>query len=137
MCGAASALRYAGRQSRRAGNNTQRPTVARMNATRESERAHTRQLLALFCLWKALLLTLAAFCPGPGYDTSALILLKPGVDRHQSFSSFSRFDRIALNLFRWDAAYFVSAAEKGKAHEQEWAFSWAYSKVLRFSARRK
>jgi phosphatidylinositol glycan class V len=90
------------------------------------------RLVVIFCLWKILLLTLAAFCPGPGYDTSALILLDSSTNRHKNFHQRSRSDRLTLNLLRWDALYFVKAAERGKAHEQEWAFSWAYSKLLSF-----
>jgi phosphatidylinositol glycan class V len=97
----------------------------------------TRRLALVFLLWKTLLLTLAAFCPGPGYDTSALILLDPSANRHKNFSQLSWTDRLTLNLFRWDALYFVKAAERGKIHEQEWAFSWAYSKLLGFVAQCK
>ena len=93
-------------------------------------KGHVRHLVLIFCLWKALLLTLAAFCPGPGYDTSALMLLDPSIKRHETFSKLSRHDRLTLNLFRWDSVYFVQAAERGKVHEQEWAFSWAYSWLL-------
>ncbi|KAF1911206.1 GPI mannosyltransferase 2 [Ampelomyces quisqualis] len=93
-------------------------------------KGHLKTLVLVFVLWKVLLLTLAAFCPGPGYDTSALILMDPSVDRHESFLKSSRPDRLTLNLFRWDALYFVEGAQRGKTHEQEWAFSWAYSWLL-------
>jgi phosphatidylinositol glycan class V len=85
-----------------------------------------------FFLWKALLLTLAALCPGPGYDTSALIFIDPSLKRHKTFSNSSWGDRLILNLFRWDALYFIKAAVRGKVHEQEWAFSWAYSWLLSY-----
>lgn len=106
--------------------------TANMATTKGEEKHHIRHLVFIFCLWKALLLTLAAFCPGPGYDTSALMLLDPTANRHNNFSKLSRSGRLTLNLFRWDALYFVKAAERGKVHEQEWAFSWAYSKLLDF-----
>ncbi|KAL5118517.1 ER membrane glycoprotein subunit of the GPI transamidase complex-like protein [Pleosporales sp. CAS-2024a] len=94
---------------------------------------HSRlHLIAIFLLWKGLLHILSAFCPGPGYDTSALILVDPGIDRHDNFSVSGWSDRLALNLFRWDSLYFIKAAERGKVHEQEWAFSWAYSRLLDF-----
>jgi hypothetical protein len=122
-------------QSRRVKNNTMTSRhPCSMNTITEGKRGHTRQLVIIFCLWKALLLTLAVLCPGPGYDTSALILLEPSLERHQSFSSYFRYDWFALNLFRWDAVYFVKAAERDKTYEQEWAFSWAYSKLLGFIA---
>jgi phosphatidylinositol glycan class V len=94
---------------------------------------HTKQLVLIFCAWKALLLLLAAFCPGPGYDTSGLILLDASLHRHTNFNSLTRYDRLTLNLLRWDALYFVKAAERGQVHEQAWAFSWAYSHLLRLT----
>jgi len=89
-----------------------------------------RRLLLIFLAWKTVLLLLAAFCPGPGYDTSGLILFNASTHRHVEFLSSSRLDRLTLNLFRWDALYFVKAAQRGYVHEQEWAFSWAYSHIL-------
>jgi phosphatidylinositol glycan class V len=96
---------------------------------------HTKQLVLVFCAWKALLLLLAAFCPGPGYDTSGLILLDPSLHRHNNFVGLTRSDRLTLNLLRWDALYFVKAAERGQVHEQAWAFSWAYSHLMRQTGR--
>jgi phosphatidylinositol glycan class V len=119
-------------QSTRVINSIASGSVFNMATTERERSSCTRQLVVVFCLWKALLLTLAAFCPGPGYDTSALILLDPSANRHKNFSQISWADRLTLNLFRWDALYFVKAAERGKFHEQEWAFSWAYSKLLGF-----
>lgn len=88
-------------------------------------------LIIIFCSWKVLLLALAAFCPGPGYDTSALVMLDSSINRHRSFTDLPRIRRLGINLFRWDALYFVDAAERGYVHEQQWAFSWAYSRLLR------
>ncbi|EUC45859.1 glycosyltransferase family 76 protein [Bipolaris oryzae ATCC 44560] len=88
------------------------------------------RLVSLFCLWKGILLTLAAFCPGPGYDTSGLILLDASVQRHGHFNVSTRFERFVLNLVRWDALYFVKSAERGLIHEQAWAFSGVYSRLL-------
>ncbi|CBX94368.1 similar to GPI mannosyltransferase 2 [Plenodomus lingam JN3] len=92
---------------------------------------HYRRLVGFFCLWKALLLGLAAFCPGPGYDTSAYILFDSSTTRHLNLANLSHADQLVLNLFRWDALYFVDAADHGQVHEQQWAFSWAYSHLLR------
>jgi hypothetical protein len=111
--------------------------MATKMAATEVKTKHLRQLVLIFFLWKTLLLGLAAFCPGPGYDTSALMLIDPSIDRHTNFSSLSRADRLTLNLFRWDALYTVKAAERGKIHEQEWAFSWAYSRLLGSVGQRK
>ncbi|RAR02547.1 glycosyltransferase family 76 protein [Stemphylium lycopersici] len=91
------------------------------------------RLVFIFCAWKALLLILAAFCPGPGYDTSSFILLDTSVQRHDHFHAVSRFNRFIINLFRWDALYFVKAAERGQVHEQAWAFSGVYSHLLRLT----
>jgi phosphatidylinositol glycan class V len=102
-----------------------------MNAFRLNRNSPAAQLAIIFCLWKALLLSLAVFCPGPGYDTSALVLLDPSSRRHHDFNPVTRHKRLTLNLLRWDALYFVKAAERGHVHEQAWAFSWAYSHLLR------
>ena len=107
------------------------------NESGTSGKGRIQQLVLVFCLWKALLLLLAAFCPGPGYDTSALILVDNSVQRHDDFNNISRYSHLALNLFRWDAVYFVKAAERGQVHEQEWAFSWAYSHLLKLTGQCK
>ena len=98
-----------------------------------SQKGKAKQLVAIFCLWKALLVVLAAFCPGPGYDTSALVLLDPSLQRHSNFKVIPRHEHFVLNLLRWDAFYFVKAAERGHVHEQAWAFSWVYSHILRLT----
>jgi len=103
-----------------------------MAASRTSDR---RQLILIFCAWKAILFTLTAFCPSPGYDTSALILIDPSADRHAHVRASPRSKNIILNLFRWDALYFVKAAERGLVFEQEWAFSPAFSKLLGVAGR--
>lgn len=97
----------------------------------QSQKGNIRLLVLVCFAWKILLLILAAFCPGAGYDTSALISLDASTRRHENFRTLSRPDHLILNLFRWDALYFVKAAERDKLHEQEWAFSWAYSHLLR------
>ena len=104
-----------------------------MNAINLGAKGRNAQLVAIFCLWKALLLSLAAFCPGPGYDTSGLILLDTSARRHVKLDVTSRYERLVLNLLRWDALYFVKAAERGHVHEQAWAFSGAYSYLLRLT----
>jgi phosphatidylinositol glycan class V len=108
-----------------------------MAPTEEGNRGCYRRLAVIFLIWKAVLFTLAAVCPGPGYDTSALILLDPSVARHENFADLTRHERLTLNLFRWDALYSVKAAERGKVHEQEWAFSWTYARLLSFAGRRE
>ncbi|KAF2089459.1 glycosyltransferase family 76 protein [Saccharata proteae CBS 121410] len=78
-------------------------------------------LLLISALWKGLLLILAFLSPGPGYDTSTTLILD---------SDASAITRLAAKLTRWDAIYFVNTAERGHVYEQEWAFSWALSKVM-------
>ena len=98
-----------------------------MAATKASDR---RRLILGFFAWKALLFLLTAFCPGPGYDSSALILIDASVNRHTNHESSSLLNHFTLNLFRWDALYFIKAAERGLVFEQEWAFSPAFSQLL-------
>jgi hypothetical protein len=76
-----------------------------------------RSLTALFVVWKALLFLIVANCPGPGYDTSTTLLAEADESAR------------ILKFVRWDAIYFVRAAERGYLFEQEWAFS--YGRVLR------
>lgn len=116
-------------QSWRATSNP-RHQLAMAAISDRADIGRTRQLVLIFCAWKAFLLLLAALCPGPGYDTSAFILFDNSSTRHGNFNALPRLDRLALNLFRWDALYFVQAAERDKVFEQEWAFSWAYSRGL-------
>lgn len=83
---------------------------------------HKQQLqrvLLVFVCWKAVIFSIVAFCPAPGYDTSGLILLnEDGTSLNTSIH-----DQIALKLLRWDALYFAKAAQRGYIYEQEWAFS--------------
>jgi phosphatidylinositol glycan class V len=100
-----------------------------------SRRPSTRLFQAFFA-WKSVLFIVAALSPGPGYDTSALIASNPSSSRHVDFQSWSAKDRVSLNSFRWDALYFVKSAQRGYHYEQEWAFSWAYSLLLRTLVKR-
>lgn len=100
-----------------------------------SKASEIKQLVAVFFVWKALLFALTALCPGPGYDTSGLILTNPSINRYASLETESRFDHFVLNLFRWDALYFVKDAERGLVFEQEWAFSPAFARLLGVTGR--
>lgn len=73
-----------------------------------------RSLTALFVVWKTLLFLVIANCPGPGYDTSTTLLTEADESAH------------ILKFVRWDAIYFVRAAQRGYLFEQEWAFSYGY-----------
>ncbi|KAF2203971.1 GPI mannosyltransferase 2 [Delitschia confertaspora ATCC 74209] len=90
-------------------------------------------LTLIFLAWKCLLLLLTVAGPGPGYDTSSLILYTsnlPPKQRHPLFHSLGAIERLPLRLFRWDALYFVKAAQRGYVYEQEWAFSRTYSSFI-------
>ncbi|GIZ44919.1 hypothetical protein CKM354_000810300 [Cercospora kikuchii] len=76
------------------------------------------QLITCFCLWKLLLVLIAAASPGPGYDTSTQLLLHP-----KGSAAHSWLDHLAITLTRWDGLYFASASANGQVFEQQWAFS--------------
>ncbi|PIA94190.1 GPI mannosyltransferase 2 [Cercospora beticola] len=76
------------------------------------------QLITCFCLWKLLLVLIAAASPGPGYDTSTQLLLRPNANTANSW-----LDHLAIRLTRWDGLYFASASANGQVFEQQWAFS--------------
>ena len=97
-----------------------------------------KSLVLIFVLWKFVLVLLAVASPVPGYDTSSLILIR-GHQLHASHRNFhSEFcttrERLAINLVRWDAVYFVKTAERGYVNEQEWAFSWVFTRLIAFVA---
>ncbi|KAF2739612.1 GPI mannosyltransferase 2 [Polyplosphaeria fusca] len=94
-----------------------------------------KTLLLLFLAWKLVLLLAATFAPGFGYDTSGRILLAENTSRRTTLQSPSWIDRLVLKLLRWDALYMVKAAERGYVYEQEWAFSWAFNRLLRQATR--
>lgn len=101
---------------------------------RRAEQTSLSRLAWLFLAWKLLLLLTASLSPGPGYDTSTLILF----DRHSSGANSwlaRRVEDVVLRLTRWDALYFASASSRGLAYEQEWAFSPPLSQVTSVVAR--
>ncbi|PYH64215.1 DUF409 domain protein [Aspergillus vadensis CBS 113365] len=102
--------------------------------TRSSFRHPYRSLFSVFLLWKALLLLLAILTPGPGYDTSTTLF-----PWHKNTSEIegiipSTLRRISTKLTRWDSIYFTEAARRGHLFEQEWAFSYAFSKFINLLA---
>ncbi|RAK98570.1 DUF409 domain protein [Aspergillus ibericus CBS 121593] len=89
-----------------------------------------RSLISVFVLWKAFLLLLALLTPGPGYDTSTTL-----AQWHRNTSDIQGLiptilRQISTKLTRWDAIYFTEAARRGHLFEQEWAFSYAFSKFI-------
>ncbi|GME47481.1 glycosyltransferase family 76 protein [Neofusicoccum parvum] len=92
-------------------------------------------LVIVFVAWKTLLLLIAFASPGPGYDTSTTLLL--GQDAAASALVTATVpwtatlgERLASKLVRWDAIYFTVTAERGYEYEQEWAFSWTFSRLM-------
>jgi phosphatidylinositol glycan class V len=90
-------------------------------------------LLAVFVSWKAFLLFLAVCSPGPAYDTSTTLL---ELFRNTSETDHDGSLRAALGLVsdkltRWDAIYFTEVARRGYMFEQEWAFSFGFTSLIR------
>ena len=80
-----------------------------------------RTIPKAFLFWKLLLLAITLLAPAP-YDTSTSLILPPP----------TTFLRLLLQkLTRWDAIYFVKAAQRGYANEQEWAFGYGFVKAIR------
>ncbi|KAH9816329.1 glycosyltransferase family 76 protein [Teratosphaeria destructans] len=84
----------------------------------------------LFATWKLLVLLLALLAPGPGYDSSTDLL--PLAQHHHGRGWI---DHAVQRLTRWDAVYFATTAARGHRYEQEWAFSWLWSRVTSYIAR--
>ncbi|MCJ1472255.1 ER membrane glycoprotein subunit of the GPI transamidase complex-like protein [Lambiella insularis] len=76
-------------------------------------------LTVAFIAWKLLLCLIAISSPGQGYDTSTF-LRQPA-----SKGLIGKF-------VRWDAIYFTQVAQHGYEFEQEWAFSYAFTRLLAF-----
>ena len=86
---------------------------------------HPRKFLVLsFIAWKLILLCIAFTSPGPGYDTST-VLLHSDLDLAQAEPA----PRLT-SLVRWDAIYFTQLARRGYLWEQEWAFGWGFSNLV-------
>jgi phosphatidylinositol glycan class V len=90
-----------------------------------------RVLVLSFLAWKTLLLIIATTSPGPGYDTSASLI---GVTENPAGELPAPLRYLVGKLTKWDAIYFVKAANRGYVYEQEWAFSWGFSRVIALCA---
>lgn len=88
-------------------------------------------LILWFTVWKVLMLCIAVWSPGPGYDTSTTLLhsnqdiiinavLRPELASKPWMRKF----------IRWDAIYYTQIAQHGYVWEQEWAFGWGFTKLL-------
>ena len=92
---------------------------------------HPRKFLVLsFIAWKLILLCVALASPGPGYDTST-VLLHSDFDLAQAKPGSGSESALRLrSLVRWDAIYFTQLARRGYLWEQEWAFGWGFSNLV-------
>ena len=88
-----------------------------------------RSLILLWVGWKALLLLIATCSPGPGYDTSASLIIPSHTGARRLPSVLHH---IVSKLMRWDALYFVQASYRGYVFEQEWAFGWGFTQLIAF-----
>ncbi|KAK5677133.1 ER membrane glycoprotein subunit of the GPI transamidase complex-like protein [Elasticomyces elasticus] len=111
------------------------PATLRGKAVQHLEKTSPNRLLPIFCGWKALLLVIAVASPGVGYDSSTKILFDAQRGNYDSW--FAKVvEYVLLRLTRWDGIYFASAAANNQqVYEQEWAFSWALSRVNSMLAR--
>lgn len=83
-----------------------------------------RSLMLLFTAWKTLLLAITVGASiSPAYDTSTDLLFA-------RLSNSSDTPLLARQLTRWDALYFIHAAQNGKVYEQEYAFSTSLSSLV-------
>ena len=92
---------------------------------------HPKGFLVLsFITWKLILLCVALASPGPGYDTST-VLLHSDLNRAQTKPGFGWEPALRLrSLVRWDAIYYTQLARRGYLWEQEWAFGWGFSNLV-------
>ena len=91
-----------------------------------------RLLVVLFCLWKVVLFIVIALAPGPGYDTSSL-LLNDANSRNVSAANCGEVATstpLLLKFVRWDAIYFLRIAQRKYVFEQEWAFGPGFPSLV-------
>lgn len=89
-------------------------------------------LIGLFAVWKTFLLVVASLSPGPGYDTSAQLLL-PLADGGDPLLK-RILSHLLTRLVRWDALYYVTISSNGYEFEQYWAFGWGFTRAMRYLA---
>lgn len=106
------------------------PAVPRGKAGKRLEETSISRVIRIFWIWKGLLLLVALSAPGQGYDTSTQITFDQDYYPKGSSSWCSKaIEHAVLRLTRWDAIYFASSSWRGHLYEQEWAFSWVFSRL--------
>lgn len=97
-----------------------------------------RSLALCFAVWKTILYLAILVSPGPGYDTSTLLLgaFQTPIDGSRTVQNRPELPASGIyKLIRWDALYFTDIARRGRPFEQEWAFGYGYTELLsRFTA---
>lgn len=95
-----------------------------------------KSLLVVFVFWKTLLLLLAVFSPGPGYDTSTTLgrLNSNATNANRDGPFIAILRLVSSKLTRWDAIYFTEVASRGYVFEQEWAWGLGFTKLINFFA---
>lgn len=98
----------------------------------------TVSLVALFVFWKFLLLATAFLAPDRGYDSSTELFFHAADSGSLTGGGALDLDtfapRLATKQVRWDAIYLTSAALNGYVHEQEWVFSWGFSRLVKLAS---
>ena len=93
----------------------------------ESQNIYRRRpkvLLSFYwLLWKLLIVGIAFLAPGRGYDTSTTLT--------EGWASGEESSRFIAKFVRWDSIYFTHIAEYGYIFEQEWAFGWGFTRLVR------
>lgn len=92
-----------------------------------------RSLLTLFVVYKALILFVATFTPGPGYDTSTHLYEDQISKEAKNCGAIAWVLKVvAKNLTRWDALFFTRVADKGYVVEQYWAFGYGWTQLISY-----
>lgn len=99
--------------------------MARVNGDR-STLANLVRLTGFYAAWKLLLLVVVATSPGPGYDTSTAITIYEHSVKQESVNPITE---LIQRLTRWDGIYFATNSALGYTYEQQWAFSWAATRL--------
>ncbi|RMX91260.1 hypothetical protein D0867_14130 [Hortaea werneckii] len=105
------------------------PAAPRGKAGKRLEETSISRVIRIFWTWKGLLLLVALLAPGQGYDTSTQITFDQNHPKGSSSWVSKVTEHVVLRLTRWDAIYFASSSWRGYLYEQEWAFSWVFSRL--------
>lgn len=105
------------------------PAAPRGKAGKRLEETSISRVIRIFWTWKGLLLLVALLAPGQGYDTSTQIAFDQDHTKGPSSWVSKVIEYAVLRLTRWDGIYFASSSWRGHLYEQEWAFSWVFSRL--------